>query len=119
MSVIYIICGEKNMKTPCEIIVWNLVPVIKREFAINLVNEFRLNQREAADKLGSTEATISRYISGKRGVLEITDENILKEINESAKKIVKENGPTVIKETCRICRLVRSKDIIEDIGDSC
>jgi len=50
-----------------------IVPVIKKEFAKEIVNEFGLNQRETAKKLGITEATISRYISGKRGVLEITD----------------------------------------------
>ena len=107
------------MKTPCEIIVWNIVPVIKSEFAKSLVNEFGLNQRETAIKLGTTEASISRYISGKRGALEITDKEILKEIKNSAGKISKENGHNVIEETCRICRLLKSRDYVEGINFGC
>jgi len=107
------------MKTPCEIIVWNIVPVIKSEFAKRLVNDFGLNQRETAIKLGTTEASISRYISGKRGVLEIIDKEILKEIKNSAEKISNKNGHTVIEETCRICRLLKSHDYVEGINFAC
>ena len=107
------------MKTPCEIIVWNIVPVIKKEFAYSLVNEFGLKQKTIANKLGTTEAAISRYISGKRGALEITNKEILGEIKQSAGKIAKENGPVVIKEICRICRLIKSKEVIEGINYEC
>ena len=107
------------MKTPCEIIVWNVVPVIKKEFAKKIINEFGLNQRETAKKLGTTEATISRYISGKRGALEITDKEILREIYKSSERITKENGPTVIEETCRICRLLKSRELVEGINFAC
>ena len=107
------------MKTPCEYIVWHIVPAIKREFAKNLVENFGYNQRQTAEKLGTTEAAISRYLSGKRAVLEISDEDIKKEIKKSVKKIVKENGYSVIKETCEICRLMRSKNIIDGIDDEC
>jgi predicted transcriptional regulator len=51
------------MKIPCEIIVWNVVPVIKKEFSKNLVENHGLTQKQVADKLGTTEAAISRYIS--------------------------------------------------------
>ena len=107
------------MKTPCEIIVWNVVPIIRKEFAKKLIEEHNFNQRKVADKLGITESAISRYLSGKRGVLEITDEGILEEIRKSANKIAAENGPTVIEETCRICRLLKSKEFIEGINYAC
>ncbi len=107
------------MKTPCEIIVWNIVPVIKKEFAKKIVNEFGLNQRETAKKLGTTEATISRYISGKRGALEITDKEIIKEIHNSAQRITKGNASTVIEEICRICRLLKSRELIDGINFAC
>jgi len=55
------------MKTPCEIIVWSMVPVIRKEFAKSLIENHDLAQRAVADKLGITEATVSRYVSGKRG----------------------------------------------------
>ena len=107
------------MKTPCEIIVWDIVPVIKKEFAKNLVKEFGLNQKQTAEKLGTTEAAISRYMSGKRGVLEITDIEILEEIKKSAKKITRGNKKLVINEICRICRILKSKEIIEGINYEC
>ena len=40
------------MKTPCEIIVWNIVPIIRKEFAKNLIENHGLNQRKVAEKLG-------------------------------------------------------------------
>jgi predicted transcriptional regulator len=107
------------MKTPCEIIVWNIVPIIRKEFAKNLVTKLGCNQREAANKLGITEAAVSRYISGKRGILEITNKSILKEINNSSKKIAKENGTSVIEETCRICRLLKKAQFIDGINYEC
>jgi predicted transcriptional regulator len=107
------------MKTPCEIIVWNIVPMIRKEFAKNLIENHGLNQRKVADKLGITESAVSRYVSGKRGSLEITDNEILKEIKISSNKIVAEDGSTVIEETCRICRLLKSKEFVEGINYAC
>ncbi len=107
------------MKTPCEIIVWNIVPIIRKEFAKNLIENHGLNQRKVADKLGITESAVSRYLSGKRGILEITDDGILEEIRKSANRIAKENGPLVIEETCRICRLLKSKEFVEGINYAC
>ena len=107
------------MKTPCEIIVWSMVPVIRKEFAKSLIENHDLAQRAVADKLGITEATVSRYVSGKRGALEITDDNILEEIKESAKRILKENGNAVIEETCRICRILKSREFIDGINYAC
>ncbi|UCF13151.1 MAG: helix-turn-helix domain-containing protein [Thermoplasmatales archaeon] len=104
------------MKTPCEIIVWNVVPIIRKEFAKSLIKYYDLTQRVVADKLGLTESAVSRYVSGKRGALEITDDEILEEIKESAKRIVKENGTAVIEETCRICRLLKSREFVDGIN---
>jgi predicted transcriptional regulator len=108
------------MKTPCETIVWSIVPVIKKEFAKNLVIDSDLTQREVASKLETTEAAISRYISGKRGILKLTDKEILNEIKKSSIKISKENGKTAANEICRICKLIRSKNLFEiDNINSC
>jgi predicted transcriptional regulator len=107
------------MKTPCETIVWSIVPLIKKEFAKNLVDDLGLTQRETAMKLDTTEAAISRYMSGKRGVLELTDKEILDEIKKSSKKISKENGQTAVNETCKICKLIRSKNLFENVDYKC
>lgn len=107
------------MKTPCELIVWNVVPVIKKEFAKILVNEFNLNQRQTAEKLQTTEAAISRYLSGKRGVFDIADKQILDEIRISCERIVKDDNHIFVDEICRVCRLIQEKQLFDDISKSC
>lgn len=107
------------MKTPCEIIVWRVLPVLRKEFAKNLIENHNLSQREAAGKLGVTEAAISRYVSGKRGTSDILDGKILKEVTKSVNRMVEGNGTTVIEETCRVCRLLKASEFIEGINYAC
>ena len=107
------------MITPCEIIVWQYLPVIKKEIAKTLIDNYQLTQREVAKKLGLTESTISRYISGKRGKMATLDDSILKEIRNSAERISKENGNTVIQELCRICNIMKSKGFIKNFDFLC
>ena len=90
------------MKIPCEIIVWEVLPVIRREFAKNMIENHKLTQKKAAQKLGLTEAAVSRYVSGKRGTSDIIDGEISKEITKSVNQIVEGNGTSMIEETCRI-----------------
>lgn len=107
------------MKTPCEIIVWQVLPAIRKEFAKNLIKNHGLSQRETADKLGVTEATVSRYISGKRGTSDILDGTIMKEVAKSVSRLVEGNGTTMIEETCRVCRLLKASEAIEGINYAC
>ena len=107
------------MKTPCEVIVWNVVPIIRKEFAKSLIKNHNFTQREVADKLGITEAAVSRYISGKRGAIEITDNGILKEIERSTERIAKKSSSCTVKEICKICRLLQSRDIVGDVNYIC
>jgi len=107
------------MKTPCEIIVWNIVPIIRKEFAIKLIQDHGLTQRNAAKKLGITEAAISRYVSGKRGAIEITNKKVLNEITKSVEIINKNNGKTTLDEICRICKILQDYEFIEEISNGC
>ncbi len=106
-----------TFKTPCEKIVWNLLPAIRRELAISLINEQKLSQKEVAERLGLSEAAVSRYINGKRGGLGILkNENVKNQINKSAKKIVKGDEKVVINETCQVCKLLQSNKILIEIN---
>jgi hypothetical protein len=98
---------------------WNGLPVIRREIAESMINNFGLNQKEAAEKLGVTPAAVCQYVSKKRGKIEIIDENIIKEINISAERIIQNEGASVTSETCRICRILISKDIFPFFCSSC
>jgi len=98
-------------QTFCEKMMWNGLPVIRKEIAESMIKDYGLSQKETAEKLGITPAAVCQYVSGKRGRIDITDELILKEVRVSAKKII-ENGDRGCKsETCRLCKIIRSNGI--------
>jgi predicted transcriptional regulator len=95
--------------TPCEDILWNLVPAIRNEIASSMVNDFGLTQKETAIKLDITPAAVCFYLSHKRGNFEIRDKKIIKEIQNSAENIIKDENIDCIKEICRICKIIKSR----------
>jgi len=99
-------------RTPCEYMIWNRIPAIRKELAEALIKQYGLSQREAAEKLGLTPAAICQYLSKKRGKTDIFDDTIIEEITISAQRIMQNNGSTVIVETCRICKIVQKKQTI-------
>ena len=106
-------------QTPCEFMKWNGLPVIRREIAETMINNFGLSQKETAKKLGLTPAAVCQYISKKRGKIKIIDEKILQEINKSAKIIIKHGENSTVRETCRICSIIRNEGIFPFFCDSC
>jgi len=105
--------------TPCEYILWNGLPVIRKEIAERLITNFGLNQKEAAEKLGITPAAVCQYLSHKRGNITIDDQDLMKEINLTADRLINKADASVIEETCRICRLFMAKGIFHPACNSC
>jgi len=97
--------------TPCEYMMWNGLPVIRKEIAESMINDFGLNQKEASQKLGVTPAAVCQYVSKKRGKIKIVDKDVLVEINISAGRIIQQEDGAVISETCRICKILMAKGI--------
>jgi len=106
-------------RTPCEYMMWNGLPVIRKEIAESMINNFGLNQKEAAEKLGVTPAAVCQYLSKKRGKIKIIDDYILNEIKKSAENIIKQEDGAVVPETCRICKILISKGIFPILCNSC
>ena len=106
-------------RVPCEYMMWNGLPVIRREIAESIIKNFGLNQKETAKKLGVTPAAVCQYLSKKRGKIKIIDERILKEITISAKRIIQDDGNSVATETCRICKIMRSRGIFSFFCNAC
>lgn len=90
-----------RFKTPCEEIIWNLLPSIRKEVAKIMVKEFNLSQREVAKKLCITESAVSQYLKEKRGKMKIDGK-----IKKTMKRFVKRN---INKEfnVCKLCKLAR------------
>ncbi|UCF49518.1 MAG: hypothetical protein JSU91_07155 [Thermoplasmatales archaeon] len=98
-------------RTPCEYLLWNLLPAIRSEIARSMVNDFGLNQKEAAAKLDIQPAAVCMYLSDKRGKSNIKNEFFLNEVKNSAKKIIQDNDIDLVKETCRLCKILKSKGL--------
>jgi predicted transcriptional regulator len=84
-----------------------------------MIEKHGLTQKKAAEKLGLTEAAVSRYISGKRGYLEMPNGEIRKEIIKSVDKLMNGENTTVVIETCRICDILKSAGVIDNINNFC
>ncbi len=98
-------------RTPCEYLLWNLLPAIRNEIARSMINDFGLTQKEAAAKLEITPAAVSQYLTDKRGNIKIRDKKIINEIQVSAENIIKDENIDLIRETCRICKAIKSKGL--------
>ena len=115
------------MKLPCELVVWYILPNIRRELARSLVKDLKLTQREAAKKLGLTESAVSQYLKSKRGREMKFDENINAEIETSIRDICKAGDDSlVVEKICSICKLIRNNGALcelhkthGDLPDSC
>ena len=101
------------MKLPCELIVWYILPNIRRELARSLVEDLKLTQRDAAGKLGLTESAVSQYLKSKRGHEMKFDEKINAEIESSIKDICNAGDDSlVVEKICGICKLIRNKGVL-------
>lgn len=98
---------------PCENIIWYGIPVVRRELAFCLINQFGLSQKEAAIKLGITPSAVSQYVSKKRGKITILDEKIINEIKLSAKRINDQGEPVLNSELCKICKILKSEGFLK------
>jgi len=56
------------MKTPCEIVVAKFLPNIRALVSIELDKNYDLRGKDIARLVGTTEAAVSQYIHGVRGV---------------------------------------------------
>jgi predicted transcriptional regulator len=94
---------------PCEVAVWKALPAIKSAFARALVDR-HMTQKQVADLLATTEASISHYVKGKRGSALTLGPTILEEINHIADRII--DGSITFEdltsEMCRLCKKVRT-----------
>jgi uncharacterized protein len=103
------------MKIPCELIVWYVLPSIRRELARELVEKHHLSQAEVARRFGVTDAAISQYLKAKRGTSKEIEasgkyEEFRGEVEVAAVRIM--NGSDIVTETCRICDMVKKSGML-------
>jgi len=103
-----------KMLLPQEIQAKYVLPALRRELALALIDQRKLKQGDAAALLGVTSSAISQYRSAKRGgTLKFGDE-ILEEISISSKKLEKGTSEP-LQELLRLLNLPRAFDIVCNI----
>jgi hypothetical protein len=99
----------KKLVMPQELEVWYLLPAIRKELAREMVRQ-GLSQKQAAGKLGITEAAVSQYLKGKRGSDVEIGGAIRKDIKKSVKRIL--DGGCLMGEIQCICNECRKKMVL-------
>lgn len=107
------------MKIPCELVVWYVLPTIRREVARELVKSHGLSQAEVARRFGVTDAAISQYLKRKRGENPLIEESpqydkFEAEIKAAADRIANDTSEFAT-EMCRICTVVKSTGMLAKI----
>jgi predicted transcriptional regulator len=94
------------METPCQKIVWDLVPAIRASLAIELVKKGQ-SQATSAKLLGIAPSAVSQYISGKRGY-RIEFQGETKELIEKlAQDLIDNRVSDFVVRICEICVCAR------------
>ncbi|MCL2711814.1 MAG: transcriptional regulator [Methanomassiliicoccaceae archaeon] len=108
------------MRFPCETIVVDVLPIIRKELSIELVNEHNYTKAAVAKMFEVSGTAISQYTHGMRGNSRLLKDNerygsFMKEIYASARLIATEKS-TVTEELCRLCNYAKEL-IIPDYTD--
>ncbi|ATZ60606.1 MAG: helix-turn-helix domain-containing protein [Methanosarcinales archaeon Met12] len=95
------------MKSPCELIVWYVLPSIRYELTKELL-KLGLSQKEVSERLGITQAAVSQYVKEKRGKTMKFKEEAKDAIRRLTNDIAEDGAfDDLIPRLCRICTQIR------------
>ena len=99
------------MKLPCEMAVWYVLPVVRKDLAKELAKS-KMSQRKIASLFGVSEAAISQYIQGKRGRGIRLGKMAYSSVEDLAKDILKEDmgAEKIAERICYICMVAKKEE---------
>lgn len=97
------------MKSPCEEIVWDVLPAIRAAIAEELVKK-GLSQKDVSKLLGITPPAVSQYVSKKRGYSMEFGEEAKTAIGKLADDLIQNKGVNLTERICQICKDMRGDD---------
>ncbi len=97
------------MKSPCEIVVWDVLPSIRAAVAEELVKR-GLAQKEVSKLLGITPPAVSQYVSKKRGYNIEFGKEIRVSISRLADDLLEKKIDNPVERICEICRMMREDE---------
>jgi len=97
------------MKSPCEDVVWNVLPGIRAAIAEELVKK-GVSQKDASKILGLSPPAVSQYVSKKRGYNIVLSEEVKGAIERLADDLKHNRVVDPSERVCEICRKLRGDD---------
>ena len=97
------------MESPCQKIVWNVLPAIRAAIAAELVR-CGMSQVEAARTLEMAPSAVSQYLSGKRGYRIEFGDDVKRSIETLAEDLRSGRDLDLVERTCGICRQIRGEE---------
>ncbi len=97
------------MKSPCEEIVWDVLPSIRAAIAEELIKR-GISQKEVSKMLGITPPAVSQYVSKKRGYNIEFREDIREAIGKLADDLIEKKVDNLVKRICEICRMLQDDE---------
>ncbi len=99
--------------TPSEIIVWYILPALRKELVLEL-KQLGMSQKAIADKLDLTPAAVSQYMNNKRASKNITFNDFVKAELERSALLIKESDEddAAFKELVRLADLCKNEKIV-------
>ena len=94
------------VKTPCQQIVWDVLPAIRAALAAELVKN-GVSRQEVARLLDTAPSAVSQYLSGKRGYRIVFEGPAQRLIEDLAREIKAGGVADITGRICSICREVR------------
>jgi predicted transcriptional regulator len=97
------------MKSPCEVIVWDVLPSIRAAIAEELVKR-GLSQKEVSRLLGITPPAVSQYVSKKRGYNIQFADDVKLSIEKLADDLIQNKVDNLVERICEICKSLRDEE---------
>jgi predicted transcriptional regulator len=104
------------MSTSCEYVARHYLPLYRAFVAKELVEKYGCTQKQAAEKLGTTQPAISQYLSSKRGRKGIPNyDDVAPMVQEAAAKAAKSvakkgMSPQEFSDSfCELCRKLQEE----------
>lgn len=97
------------MKSPCEVIVWDVLPSIRAAIAEELVKR-GLSQKEVSRLLGITPPAVSQYVSKKRGYNIQFADDVRLAIEKLADDLIQNKVDNLVERICEICKSLRDEE---------
>ena len=117
--MLYILPRGSSMSISCEYVARHFLPLYRAFVAKELVEKYGYTQKQAAERLGTTQPAISQYLSSKRGRKGISNyDEVAPLVKDAAAKVAKKVAKTEMTPEefsdsfCDLCRKLQEAEKI-------